>query len=894
MIKERHKMNIPYSNVIKFLMISTILGLLFLNPVRCLAQEDSDRIIEFKEGNISLKQVLLTIEQQSKFHFSYDPQSLSEQMKIELPAEKLSIKKILDHLKAKHNIQSVVQNNVIILTTRKRIKSTATLRGVIQDLETGELLAGAQIVLDDNSTGVTSNAYGFYSLSSPVGKKSTLRVLYLGYAEMKFQFSFAQDSIVNISLITEAVQLLSVVISDDESDTKKEIQQFVGSYKLTSSKIKDITTFAGEPDALKALQFLPGVQSVNEGTANISVRGGSSDQNLFLLDEAPVYNPSHALGFFSIFNTDALQSITLYKSDIPVAYGGRLSSVVSIQTKEGNRNKRTVTGSIGTIASRLSVEGPLSRKNDKTSCIISGRYSYAGSVVNGLYFVGQIFGDPTANVSSTDNKIGFYDLNAKINHRKNDKNHFYLSMYSGHDNFYFNHITNGYSLAWGNNTGTFRWNRVYNPKLFSNSTAVFSNYNYEYKLLNNTQYFLWSANLTEADLKQDFDYYPNTKQHMIFGAGIQAHWIVPGAVKPRSQNAVTRTYSLKKQQPVSSYIYIGNESSLNDKFLIKYGIRYSNLIIAGPGTRYFFNDSEDKPIDSVFYSKGEIEKVFHRIDPRISFIWKTQKGTLTTSYDRTTQYFHLLANSSVGLPTDIWMPSGGTLEPQTADIFAITYQQQLRESLEGSIGSFYKSLQNIVDFKDNANLFVNSYIESQLLQGRGNSYGAELFLQKTAGKFRGSASYTWSKTKYHIEGVNNDLEFSPRFDKRHNLSITSKLEPSRRWQFSMNFVYTTGSAVTLPSGNFTFDGAIFNSYAARNSFRLPNYHRMDLSFRYSPRKNENRKYKSYWSFDIYNLYARKNPFTVYSQTEDYGFDFAKVRAIYLYKFVPSISYNFNF
>ena len=874
--------------------LNIVFLLLFTAGTWSYAQQGNLDTIVTNESPIKLSDLLANIEHQSRLHFSFDPKNISGELMITFPSVKMSVKKILELLEKEHKIGYQHKENVIILKKNSaRKNSNNTLSGVIQDERTGELLAGVQIILVHKNLGTASNAYGFYSISLSEGSRELIQVQSMGYAPKQFEFDFARDSTANVVLSLRSVNLAEVTI--EATSDQIENEQAHGAITLHADQVKDITTMGGEPDPLKALQFLPGVISGTDGTSVLSVRGGSYDQNLFLLDEAPVYNPSHALSFFSIFNSDALQSITLHKSEIPVSYGGRLSSIVNVRTKEGNRNKVSISGAVGTLASRLSIEGPLSKKHDKLSFSASGRYSYAGHVANGVYLVGSFFGDKTANNISEDNVVTFHDFNAKINFRKDDRNHFYLSAYQGHDDFKYQYITNGYALSWGNTTATFRWNHIHNARLFSNTTAVYSNYNYQYRILNNTRYFLWEANFKEFDIKQDYDFYLNPSNHITFGGGVQHYWINPGTVKPRNESAVTRTVRLDQQRPVSTYLYAGNRQTLTSKLTLNYGLRYSMFVVRGPGTRYLYESGSDSPYDSITYDKGEIEKIYHQLEPRVSLVYTPGKSSFSLSYDRTIQYFHLLANSSVGLPTDVWLPSGGRIRPQQADIFALSFQRPLGEKLSSLVSVFYKRMHNITDFKDNANLFVNRYIESQLLQGRGTAYGSEFLLQKKTGKFTGLISYTLSRTYHYIDGVNNNERYIPRYDKTHSLNTSALLKLSKRWEIGTNYVYGTGGAITMPSGNFWFDGATFNTYTTRNGYRLPDYHRLDLSFRFSPKKNDRRKrYRSEWTLDIYNVYARKNPVTIYSQPQDVFFTKTEVNAIYLFKILPSLSYSFKF
>lgn len=768
----------------------------------------------------------------------------------------------------------------------------ATLSGSIVDVKTGERLAGATIKYVNANTGVVSNQYGFFSLTSQKFSPKTFEVRYIGYSTVLFEFSFKTDSVVSIGLGPETAILDEISIEAEPGNEKYSYE--AGQATLSAEKIRSITSFGGEPDVLKSLQLLPGVQSGNEGTTNISVRGGSYDQNLILLDEAPVYNASHALSFFSVFNIDAIHAVDFYKSHIPVKYGGRLSSIVDIRMKEGNRNIRQTKGAIGVISSRLTTEGPLFN-NSKWSYMFSGRYSYAGQVVNGVYLLGQQFlNDQTANRSTTDNRIHFYDLNGKINFRPNDKDQFFISSYSGSDRFYFNHITSGYDLSWGNKTLTLRWNHIFNKKLFSNTTLINSHYDYEYRLLNNTQYFLWTSTLNEQQFKQDYDWYLNNFNHIVFGFGFQNYRIDPGNVSPRDERAASSPYKLDDKNALSTNLYVGNSSVIGSDLQVSYGIRYTNFGLRGRRTEYLYekDSNEESPIDSVTTSSFSAE---HRLEPRIGIKYTLGRNRFSLSYDRTVQSLHLLANSSVGLPTDIWWPSSNNIRPQFADIYVASYEKYVTHYLEVHFSLFYKSLGNVVDFKDNAKLFVNKHVESQLLQGKGTSYGAEMFVAKTQGKMTGSLSYTYSKTFNRINGVNNGEKYPNRYDKRHNVSVMFKYPISKRIEVNSNFVLTSGGALTMPVGSFVFDGVSFNAYSTRNNYRLPAYHRLDLSFKYkNEKRNQSRRFKHYWSLDIYNAYGQKNPFTVYSIQEDHGFVQTRTHALFLYRIVPTLSFNFEF
>ncbi|HEU5145232.1 MAG TPA: carboxypeptidase-like regulatory domain-containing protein [Chryseosolibacter sp.] len=767
----------------------------------------------------------------------------------------------------------------------------STLSGYITDASTGEPLAGASLKYANSNAGVISNKYGFFSLTSETGSLRRVSVSYVGYVTWYVDWHFARDSVMRIELTPETALLQEVAI---EGEPSGHYVYKAGKAVFSSEKIRNFSSFGSEPDVMKSLQMLPGVQTGNEGTTNISVRGGSFDQNLILLDEAPVYNPSHALSFFSVFNIDALQSVDFYKGGIPVRYGGRLSSVVDIRMKEGNRAEQKSRGSVGVIASKLTTEGPISH-DGRWSYMASGRYSYAGQIVNGIYLLGQhVLNDPTANRSTTDNKIRFYDLNAKINFNFNDRNHFFLSAYSGGDRFQFNNITTGYDLAWGNETMTLRWNHVYNKKLFTNTSLVSSGYDYEYKILNNTQYFRWSAELNELQLKQDYDWYVNDNNHITFGFTLQRYVIHPGLVMPRSESSASVQYKLEAKQALAPSLYVGNSSAISSAFQIDYGIRYSGFTNYGKRTEYIYHRSSGgvESMDSLYTSNFNIT---HRFEPRASLSYMIGTNTFSLSYDRTVQFLHLLSNSSVGLPTDIWWPSSNNIKPQHADIYAVSWATELRPALYFELGAFYKSMHNVADFRDNARTFANKHIESELLQGDGTSYGLEFFASKSRGKLTGSLSYTLSKTFNKIEGINDGDAYPNRYDKRHSAFVALHYALSDRVTLNSNFVMSSGGAITMPAGSFSFDRVQFNLYTERNGFRLPLYHRLDLSFQYAnPERNKKRRFKHYWSLDIYNAYGHRNPFTIYSLQNDHGFQYTETRALYLYRIVPTLSFNFEF
>ena len=650
----------------------------------------------------------------------------------------------------------------------------------------------------------------------------------------------------------------------------------------------------GEPDVLKSLQLLPGVQTAGEGSANLCVRGGSFDQNLIILDESPVYNPSHALGFFSTFNTDALNNVSFYKGAFPAQYGGRLSSIVDITMREGNYKKFAANVGIGLLASRITLEGPIVK--DKASFIISGRYSYAGQTLNLLGKFGQeVIQLWELRNFNDQNKINFYDLNAKINYRINDKNHLYLSTYTGGDRFYSYSLNNSNSLEWGNTTSTLRWNHIFNSSLFSNFTGYYSNYNYSYAINDDLKNFVWKSNIQEAGVKADFSAYLNPSNHVKYGAATVYHYFSPGTIVPKSAQSSVKPFALSSKNALEISAYISNEHKMTDRLSLDYGLRYAGFINIGPDTVFKYNEEKTQVTGFETYKSGEVIKFYHSLEPRISARYLLGKqNSIKLAYGRTTQFLHLLSNSSLGLPTDVWMPPDKDIRPQSSSQFVLGYYHASNNNeYEFTTEVYNKTLRNIIDFKDNANLFINKHIDTQILSGDGYAYGNEYMLEKKTGKLTGWIAYTFSKTQYKIEGVNENRYFSPRWDIRHNLAITGSYQLNRKWSVSSTFKYTSGGFVTIPEGSFMYNGVSFVYYSKRNGYQVEPYHRLDLSFTYRSPKNDRRKRQSEWVYSIYNIYEHKNIYMLFTRL-DYEMTSSQFTKMYLFGIVPTVTYNLKF
>ncbi len=765
-----------------------------------------------------------------------------------------------------------------------------TIFGYIKDKASGESLIGAAISVNDKSIGTISNNYGFYSIDLPAGKQR-IKCSYIGYQIFNQEIELQSETNLNIELEAKDSKLEEVTVT--ASRNNKVTNNEMGSQSISISAIKQMPAVLGETDLVKSLQLLPGIQSTNEGTTNLSVRGGSFDQNLFLLDDAPVYNPSHALGFFSIFNSDAIKSVKVYKASFPAQYGGRLSSIVDIHMKEGNNKQLSVSGGVGLIASRLMLEGPLIK--DKASFIISGRYSYAGLTANGAGLLGQSLRIGGLKDFNDNNEISFYDLNAKVNYKINDKNHLFLSAYTGSDHFYYYAIDDNSSMDWGNITGTVRWNRVFNSKLFANTMFIFSKYDYSYILKDDARHFKWSSNLQEMDLKTDLDYFLNQNNHIKFGVSAENHFYFPGKVEPRDETSITKPFTLDQQRAIIGTAYLNNEQKISDKIGMDYGLRYSTFFLLGESTVYSYSPEMEK-IDSVKYAKDELVKFYQSLEPRLSIRYQlNENSSVKLSLSKTVQFQHLIGNSTVGLPSDVWIPASTSIKPQSANQIAIGYYRSFDENrYEFSSEVYYRKMYNVIDYRDNADLFLNPHVETQVLAGKGRSYGLEFYLEKKNSVLTGWLSYTLSKTSKQIEGINNNNSYPANYDKRHNLSLLVNYQLSKTWSVSSIFKLTSGGFATIPEGTFNYYGAAFNYYTARNAYKLPPYHRLDLSFNYQSRKNEHRKWKTEWNFGVYNVYDKKNIFALFMKLDNYDFRLSKGSKMYLYGITPFVTFNFKF
>lgn len=748
-----------------------------------------------------------------------------------------------------------------------------TLSGRIKDAANGEDLIGAAVVVQGmEGTGVITNTYGFYSITLPKGTYN-VAIQYIGYQSVVKEVVLTKDVSLNIELAEESESLEEVVVSAEAANanvTKTEMSVA----KLSPKEVEAVPVIFGEKDIIKMVQLLPGVKTSGEGGSGFSVRGGGLDQNLILLDEAPVYNASHLLGFFSVFNSDAIKDVTLYKGGMPAEYGGRASSVMDVVMKDGNSKRFGASGGIGLISSKLTLEAPIVK--DKGSFIISGRRTYA-----------DVFLKLSSNEDLRNTTLYFYDLNMKANYQITDKDRVYLSGYFGRDKFGFG---NDFGFNWGNATGTLRWNHIFNDRLFGNTSLIYSDYDYEFSIGAGEEQFGLSSGINDLNLKQDFTYFMNKDNTMSFGANVIRHEFVPGEISSGDESNFSAD-NIERQFALEGAAYVQNEQKVGQRWSFIYGLRYSVFDYTGPGTAYEIEDGEVTSTQT--YDDWETIQLYHGLEPRVSVKYLLNEvSSLKVAYNRNYQYMHLLSNSTSGSPTDRWVPSSNNVKPQIADQVAAGYFRNFADNMyEFSAEVYYKDMQNLIDYKPGAELIFNSSIETELVYGDGKAYGLELLLKKTQGKFTGWLSYTLSRSLREFDDIDDGKVFPSRQDRIHDLSVTAIYNFHPKWTASANFVFYTGDAVSFPSGRYEVDGVQVPYYTERNGYRFPNYHRMDLGVTWMVKKTK--RFESSWNFSVYNVYGRENPYIInFEENEDTG----QVEAVQfsLFKAIPSVSYNFRF
>jgi hypothetical protein len=752
-----------------------------------------------------------------------------------------------------------------------------TISGSIKDFSKGEELINATIKVKGQNLGARSNEYGFYSLTLPEGKY-TFIISSSGFVAQEKELDLKQSEKIDFFLETQTNEKTQIIEEVKVTNIKQDAnikEAIMGVERLDPKEIAKVPVLFGEKDILKTMQLLPGIKSAGEGNSGYFVRGGAADQNLILLDEAPVYNASHLLGFFSTFNSDAIKDAVLYKGNQPANFGGRLSSVLDIKMNEGNNKRYNASGGIGLISSRLNLEGPIVK--EKGSFLITGRRTYADVFLK-------------ATEKFKDNKLFFYDLNAKFNYRISKKDRLFLSGYFGRDKLGLGKI---FGINWGNITGTLRWNRIINDKLFSNTSLIYSTYDYKISIKSGEVDFDILSKIEDYNLKQEFQYFLNTRNKIKFGINAIHHTITPGQIKANN-DAGLNTTNQKPTKSIESAAFISNEWSLSDNLNVNYGLRLSGYSLLGNNSNYYFYDQLGKVNDTLNYRSNSIYKTFWNLEPRVSFSYSYSKSaSIKLAYARNAQNIHLISNSTSSSPTDVWLGSSLNTKPEVADQIALGWFKNFDDNkYELNVETYYKTMANQIDYRNGANTQANDLLEGELLYGIGRAYGLELILKKKRGKFTGWFSYTISKTERKIDGINNNEWYFAKQDRTHDLSLVAIYDISPKFSISALFVFYTGNAVTFPSGKYEVNGQTVYSFTERNASRMPNYHRMDIGLTWY-RKNT-AKFESNFNFSVYNLYGRQNAYSIdFRQNED---DPTKTEAVQtsLFRWVPSITYNFKF
>ena len=854
------------------------------------AQKLEEVKVSLQLSHVTLTEAMQRIEALTPFKFLAKAEDIENEKDISLSVKDMPANKVLRLLFKGRNIQyTQVGTHIILKKESPKQAGTSfslsddkwktpekyTLNGSVRSAKTGETILSATIQVTDPPTGATSNEYGFYSLTLPAGKYH-LEISAMGFKTQFQEISLTGNLTLNIRMEEAVTALREVTISASPSARSLKTPQ-MGLEKINIKETKNIPVLLGERDILKTIQMLPGIKSAGDGNSGFYVRGGAADQNLILLDEAPVYNASHLLGFFSTFNSDAIKNISVYKGGMPAQYGGRLSSVLDLKMNDGNNKDLGVSGGVGLISARLNVEGPIQK--DKSSFLIAARRTYADVFL-------KLSPDSNINRSS----LYFYDLNVKANYILSDKDRLYLSGYFGRDVLTQDKRA---GINWGNATGTLRWNHLFNSRLFSNTSLIYSNYDYKIRINSNGNNFTIFSQIRDWNFKEDLQWYINPKNTITAGINTIFHTIRPGEITANDKDAGVNSMTLPWRYSLENAAYITNTWKAADRFGLTYGLRLSAFSILGKGDYYHF-DANGNVTDTMHYSPGQVVKTYVNPEPRIAASYQVNNSTsVKASYTRNVQNLHLISNSTTSSPTDKWVASTNVIRPEIADQWSVGYYRNLsNDKYELTVEAYYKDMQNQIDYRNGANVFTNSPIETQLLYGKGRAYGIEWSLKKKVGQFTGWISYTLSKTERKINGINNDQWYNARQDRTHDIALVGIYELSKKWTVSANWIFYTGDAVTFPNGKYIVGGDVYFYYTNRNGYRMPNYHRLDLGATCQLKKT--RKFSSELNFSLYNAYGRKNAYQVdFRQSKDNP-NMTEAVQTSLFTFVPSITYNFKF
>ncbi|MGL1888271.1 MAG: TonB-dependent receptor [Reichenbachiella sp.] len=782
----------------------------------------------------------------------------------------------------------------ILLGSSSLIAQNYTISGYVKDANNGETLIGATVLIKGSAKGVVTNVYGFYSLTLPAAEYQ-IEVRYIGFNSIVQTVNLSgSDQRLDVELNSESTKLEEIVVSAEADDANVSDLQ-MSSNRLDIKTITKVPSFMGEADVVRSLQLVPGVSVVGEGSSGFNVRGGSVGQNLVLLDEAPVYSSSHLFGFFSVFNPDAVKDVNLIKGGIPARYGGRISSVLDIRMKEGNNKSFHAQGGIGTIFSRLAIEGPIVK--NKASFIIAGRRSYI-----------DVLAAPFTDILSNGARLNFYDLTAKANWTINENNRVYLSGYLGRDIFMFD---SQQGFNWGNRTATLRWNHIFGKRLFSNFTAFMSDYDYELAFgEDEDDQFDWNSKVRTYNFKPELTYYINPNNELTFGGDIAYLQFDPANAQVVSVGEVTN-FSVETKEAVESALYLANNQKIGQKIQVEYGLRYSSYYLLGPGSSYEFEESEPgtrKPLlNTIEHGNGEVIQQYGNWEPRLAAKFMlNDKTSIKGSYNKTTQYIHLISNTTASSPLDVWTPSSNNIEPQIGHQVALGWFRNLGpdNNYELSVESYYRQTYNQIDYIDGADLLINEFLEGELLSGDGRAYGLELMAKKNSGRLSGWVSYTLAKTELQVDGINNNTWYATRYDQTHNFKLAAFFDLNERVTFSGNFSFLSGTPTNYPNSKYVIQESYViphNNGNQRNNVRIPNYHRLDLSAAFELGSlDPDKKYHHEIVVSVYNAYARKNPFSIYFTQEDTivgneALAQTQARQVSIIAtIIPGITYNFNF
>lgn len=845
-------------------------------------QKMPDVSISISEENIRLDELLTRIAQQTGLAFSYNPKRIPVQQRIDFRVTNESLGAVLDKLTSEFGLVYEFIENQIILKPDKRSGKVAartfTISGTIKDSNSGEALIGASVYLHELQTGTVANSFGFYSITIPAGTY-TITISFIGYKYVTRVVELSQSLRLDLFLTADSPLLQEVVVTSSPSITGA-----IGtsSTNIDPSSVEDRPEFFGEMDVIKSLESVPGVKFHSDGSTFYYVRGGYRDQNLILIDDAPVYNPSHMLGIFSTVIPDAVNDVTFYKGYRPPSLGGRLSSVLDVRTKKGNNRHFQAWGNVGLISTKVGIEGPI-RKN-ASSYLLSGRFSSLRWLFK--------------RTSETIDDFNFHDLTGKINVRFNESNRAFFSFYSGADNYFAGNS----GISWSNNAAAVQWNHLFSDRLFLNTTIAGGGYDY-FLYVNVQNDTKWNSHISNFNLKTDFSYFIRPGNELTFGTGINGYAFNPGNLQSQANVSLP---ALSVRNSLEFVLYANHEVKMSRRIGLSYGVRLTSWSNRGEAFEYIFDENR-MPVDTLYFGSGESYKRFVSAEPRLAVsFFVNDESSLKASFSRNIQNIHLISNSiSPFTSLDVWLPSSFNIKPQSANEVTVGYYRNLsRRAVNLSVEAYYKRMSNQIDYDAHAQILLNPLLEGELRFGRATAYGLEMMVKKDEGHLHGSASYTWSKATRRFADINEGREYDAYHDRPHQVTFTGLYDLSTRWRLGANWSYLTGSPYSSPVSFFSFNGEEVPVYGPRNNARLPDYHRLDLSATYRLNRNPESKFAHDISFSVYNLYGRRNAlFVNYNKTVS-GDGSLKIPAdvtdphritsqYYLFGLTPSVSYNFK-